>query len=88
MKRREFIKTVGAAGVAGTTQMPSPAGRKIDIHNHYYPASYFELIEQLHTANLGYPGDRASRKHRAQQVETVEPFVQVASNIGDDVADV
>ena len=46
MKRREFLKTVGTFGaVASIPQSSNP--QKIDIHNHYYPESYFQMIRDL-----------------------------------------
>ena len=48
MKRREFLKTVGAVGAAASAQAQSSSRpRRIDIHNHYYPSSYFQMIEDL-----------------------------------------
>jgi len=49
MKRREFIKTVGSVSAVGTTTsvQTSTTPRKIDIHNHYYPDAYFQMIEEL-----------------------------------------
>ncbi len=46
MKRREFLKTVGAVGAVASLQQPARAP-KIDIHNHYYPESYFQMIRDL-----------------------------------------
>src|SRR5215475_11311957 len=52
MIRREFLKTVGAAtgtlldaeGEAQTAR-PTP-GRKLDLHTHYYPESFFQKIRE------------------------------------------
>ena len=60
MKRRQFIKTLGAMSATSAipaipmTAMaeqrastpPVPAPSKLDIHTHYYPASYFDKIRQ------------------------------------------
>lgn len=46
MERREFLKTVGAVGAVASAQ-PSSRLAKIDIHNHYYPETYFQMIRDL-----------------------------------------
>src|ERR687888_515023 len=51
MIRRDFLKTMSAAATgplweaAGETQSARPApGRKLDLHTHYYPESFFQKI--------------------------------------------
>ncbi|HEY7697672.1 MAG TPA: amidohydrolase family protein, partial [Vicinamibacteria bacterium] len=54
MQRREFLKAALAAPL-----VPSPQSSpiKIDIHNHYYPASYFEMIRDLGAPDYRFATD-------------------------------
>jgi len=53
MIRRDFLKTAGVAGAAALTEgagkaqttRPTP-GRKLDLHTHYYPESFFQKIRE------------------------------------------
>ena len=53
MIRRDFLKTAGVAGAAALTEgagqaqttRPAP-GRKLDLHTHYYPESFFQKIRE------------------------------------------
>jgi len=54
MIRRDFLKTAGVAATgalcetSGTAQTPRPTpGRKLDLHTHYYPESFFQKIREL-----------------------------------------
>lgn len=51
MIRREFLKTIGAAGAAASGTLDASAqpaartgGRRLDLHTHYYPPAYFDRI--------------------------------------------
>ena len=73
MERREFLQTVAlAAPLAAFATLrrasPEPEGRrrassvqapalKIDIHNHFYPASYFERIRELGAPDYRFATD-------------------------------
>jgi aminocarboxymuconate-semialdehyde decarboxylase len=51
MIRRDFLKSAGIAGAAalteGSGQEARPrAGRKLDLHTHYYPESFFQKIRE------------------------------------------
>jgi len=55
MQRRDFFKTVAfAAPLSRSLQAPS---LKIDIHNHFYPASYFEMIRELGAPDYRFATD-------------------------------
>lgn len=55
MQRREFLQTVAlAAPLVRGTQTSS---LKIDIHNHFYPASYFEMIRELGAPDYRFATD-------------------------------
>jgi aminocarboxymuconate-semialdehyde decarboxylase len=55
MERREFLKTLGAAA-----SLPQGAGTvTIDLHTHYYPASYFESIRTLGAPDYTFATDAA-----------------------------
>ena len=58
MKRREFLKTVGAVGATASVQQTTPVS-KIDIHNHYYPESYFQMIRDLAGDDYSFDTDAA-----------------------------
>src|SRR4030095_13006291 len=53
MIRRDFLKTAGVVGPAALTEgagqaqttKPTP-GRKLDLHTHYYPESFFQKIRE------------------------------------------
>jgi aminocarboxymuconate-semialdehyde decarboxylase len=53
MIRRHFLKTAGAGAAASlladspTAQTTKTPGRRIDIHTHYYPESFFQKIREL-----------------------------------------
>ena len=53
MIRRDFLKTAGIAGAAALTEgvgeaqeARSTPGRKLDLHTHYYPESFFQKIRE------------------------------------------
>jgi aminocarboxymuconate-semialdehyde decarboxylase len=46
MKRREFLGTLPVVGAAASLKAAT-SGPKIDIHNHYYPETYFQTIRDL-----------------------------------------
>ncbi len=51
MIRRDFLKSAGIAGAAalteGAAQEARPVtGRKLDLHTHYYPESFFQKIRE------------------------------------------
>jgi aminocarboxymuconate-semialdehyde decarboxylase len=55
MQRREFLQTVAlAAPLARSAQEPA---LRIDIHNHFYPASYFEMIRELGAPDYRFATD-------------------------------
>lgn len=55
MQRRDFLKTMAfAAPLSRSLQAPS---LKIDIHNHFYPASYFEKIRELGAPDYRFATD-------------------------------
>jgi len=55
MERREFLQTMAlAAPLAKIAQAPA---LKIDIHNHFYPASYFEMIRELGAPDYRFATD-------------------------------
>ncbi len=55
MQRREFLQTVAfAAPLVRTIQGPAP---RIDIHNHFYPGSYFEMIRELGAPDYRFATD-------------------------------
>jgi aminocarboxymuconate-semialdehyde decarboxylase len=56
MERREFLKTVGAVGAVASVPQPGRMQR-IDIHNHYYPESYFQMIRDLAGDNYAFDTD-------------------------------
>jgi aminocarboxymuconate-semialdehyde decarboxylase len=60
MKRREFLETVGAVGAASTLRAqstPSKATLKVDIHSHYYPEAYFQMIDDMGTSEYAFDVD-------------------------------
>ena len=58
MERREFLKSLGAAGVASRAlaQDRGPS-LKVDIHSHYYPSSYFDLVRDIATPDYSFDTD-------------------------------
>ena len=55
MERRQFLQTVAfATPLARSVQGPAV---KIDIHNHFYPASYFEMIRELGAPDYRFATD-------------------------------
>ncbi len=55
MQRRDFLKTLGlAAPLAKSFQAPP---LKVDIHNHFYPASYFDMIRELGAPDYRFATD-------------------------------
>src|SRR5215470_3724714 len=51
MIRRDFLKTVGAATTGALLEREARAqkttsGRKLDLHTHYYPESFFQKIRE------------------------------------------
>src|SRR5262245_64340317 len=53
MIRRDFLKTAGVAGAAALTEGAGqsqttrpPPDRKLDLHTHYYPESFFQKIRE------------------------------------------
>jgi aminocarboxymuconate-semialdehyde decarboxylase len=55
MQRREFLKTIGAAAAVPQSTRPI----RIDLHSHYYPASYFESIRSLGAPDYTFATDAA-----------------------------
>lgn len=56
MKRREFLGSLGALGATPLLQSPGPS-TKIDIHNHYYPETYFQMIGDMAGADYSFDTD-------------------------------
>jgi len=54
MKRREFLQIVALAPVVRHAETPP---LRIDIHNHFYPASYFEMIRELGAPDYRFATD-------------------------------
>jgi aminocarboxymuconate-semialdehyde decarboxylase len=55
MERRAFLQAMTlSAPLAKAVQAPS---LKIDIHNHFYPASYFEMIRELGAPDYRFATD-------------------------------
>jgi aminocarboxymuconate-semialdehyde decarboxylase len=63
MERREFLKTFGAVGTAaslGTAAGTAPAAHpRIDLHNHFYPPTYFDRIRELGSPEYTFDTDPA-----------------------------
>jgi aminocarboxymuconate-semialdehyde decarboxylase len=54
MDRREFLQTMPAFALAGFGEARP---HRIDIHNHFYPASYFEMIRELGAPDYRFSTD-------------------------------
>jgi aminocarboxymuconate-semialdehyde decarboxylase len=55
VQRREFLQTVALA--APLVRSAQGAAPRIDIHNHFYPASYFEMIRELGAPDYRFATD-------------------------------
>ncbi len=58
MKRREFLGTLPVVGAAASLTAATP-GPKIDLHNHYYPETYFQMIRDLAGDDYTFDTDAA-----------------------------
>lgn len=54
MERRDFLKTLTLAPFVAGHQ---DGALKVDIHNHFYPASYFEMIRDLGAPDYRFATD-------------------------------
>jgi aminocarboxymuconate-semialdehyde decarboxylase len=93
MIRRDFLKTAGIAGAAalteavGEAQTPRPTpGRKLDLHTHYYPESFFQKIRET-PSEFSFDKDPTGRtiiKYRgARFFGITPPMTDVAKRIED-----
>lgn len=79
MKRREFLQTVGAVGAAASLAEAGPGSGstlRIDIHNHYYPPSYFDLIRTLGSSEYRFDTDASGTtiiKYRGARFFGIQP---------------
>src|SRR5215468_4454121 len=82
MIRRDFLKTAGVAGAAALTEgsgqvqttRPTP-GRRLDLHTHYYPESFFQKIRET-TSDFSFDKDPTGRtiiKYRGARFFGVTP---------------
>ena len=81
MKRREFLKTVGAVGAVASIPQ-SRHRQKIDIHNHYYPESYFQMIRDLAGDDYAFDTDTTGTtiiKFRGARFFGIQPPMTDAS---------
>src|SRR5262249_15050132 len=93
MIRRDFLKTAGlAAGGAlwdksGQAQSGQPTpGRKLDLHTHYYPESFFQKIREIQS-EFSFDKDPTGQtiiKYRgARFFGVTPPMTDVAKRIED-----
>jgi aminocarboxymuconate-semialdehyde decarboxylase len=93
MIRREFLKTVGAAGAAafgtreaGAQPAARTAGRRLDLHTHYYPPAYFDRVRDS-GGEFGFdrsPTGQTIIKYRgARFFGITPPMTDVAKRIDD-----
>ncbi|HXV64121.1 MAG TPA: amidohydrolase family protein [Vicinamibacteria bacterium] len=61
MKRREFLGVVGALS-ASSVGSGAESSRKIDIHNHYYPETYFRMISEMGGEDYTFDTDAAGTR--------------------------
>lgn len=75
MRRRDFLKTVGALGA--TPSLPSAqAGLTVDIHSHYYPSSYFDRSRTLGAPDYEFGADASGTtiiKYRGARFFGIQP---------------
>ncbi len=93
MIRRDFLKTVGAATTGAIlevdggaqTSRPTP-GRKLDLHTHYYPESFFQKIRDTQS-EFSFDKDPTGRtiiKYRgARFFGITPPMTDVAKRLED-----
>ncbi len=93
MIRRDFLKTAGAVGAGALcettgeaqTTRPTP-GRKLDLHTHYYPESFFQKIRETQS-EFSFDKDPTGRtiiKYRgARFFGITPPMTDVAKRIED-----
>jgi aminocarboxymuconate-semialdehyde decarboxylase len=75
MKRREFLHTVGVLGAA-TSLGSSQRELVVDIHSHYYPSSYFDLIRTLGAPDYEFGTDPSGTtiiKYRGTRFFGIQP---------------
>jgi hypothetical protein len=93
MIRRDFLKTMSAATgsafvePAEQTQTTRPApGRKLDLHTHYYPESFFQKIRETQS-DFAFDKDPTGRtiiKYRgARFFGIMPPMTDVARRLED-----
>lgn len=61
MKRRDFLGSLGALGTTSLWQSSS-SSPKIDIHNHYYPETYFQMIDDMAGSDYSFDTDAAGTR--------------------------
>src|SRR5262249_48347757 len=82
MIRRDFLKSAGIAGAAALTEgaggsqgaRPTP-GRRLDLHTHYYPESFFQKIRET-TSDFSFDKDPTGRtiiKYRGARFFGLQP---------------
>ena len=80
MERREFLKTIAVAAPLARGGQAPPL--KIDIHNHFYPASYFEMIRELGAPDYRFATDASGAttiEYRGTRFFGVQPPMTDAS---------
>jgi len=58
LKRRELLRTLPVVGAAASLTAATP-GPKIDLHNHYHPETYFQMIRDLAGDDYTFDTDAA-----------------------------